>query len=137
MQSPARLLCIDPAIVEKVWPVARDLIRSASLKTGRGHFAKIEEDVLAGRQFLWLAWNGETIEAATTTELIKENDRKICVVVACGGKDRARWLPLLDGIEDFARKEGCAGMRIYGRKGWQRALKGYRPVAVVLGKELN
>ena len=36
------------------------------------------------------------------------------------------WLHLLDGIEAFARAEGCDAMRIIGRKGWARVLKDYR-----------
>lgn len=136
MPSAARLLCIDPAVVNVLWPLARELIRSAFDRTCLGNFEDTERDVLSGRQLLWIAWNGEAIEAAATTELIKVGEAKICVVVACGGKNRARWLPLLGGIEDYARKEGCAGMRIYGRKGWERALRGYRARHVILQKEL-
>jgi len=135
-QSRVRLLCINPDHVHGVWPAVRDLIRRAIERTKLSDFATIEADVLSGKHLLWVAWNGETVEAATTTQLIKVGERKICVVVACGGSDRARWLPLLDGIEDYARKEGCAEMRIYGRKGWERALDGYRARHVVLGKDL-
>lgn len=137
MPSPARLLCVDPAMVTQVWPHVRGIIKRASEKTGMGDFAQQEREILAGLQLLWLASNGRTIEAAATTQLVNENGRKICVLVACGGNNRARWLPLLDGIEDFARKEGCAEMRIYGRKGWERVLNGYRSRYVILGKELN
>jgi hypothetical protein len=124
-------------MVDRVWPHARGIIKRASDKTGLGDFAQQEREILSGLQLLWLASDGQTIEAAATTQLVNENGRKICVLVACGGKDRARWLPLLDGIEDFARKEGCAEMRIYGRKGWERVLSGYRSRYVILGKELN
>lgn len=136
MQSPARLLAIDPALVSYIWPAVSGLIKSAFDRTRLSSFEETEKAVLSGHQILWIAWNGESIEAAATTELIKVDAAKICVVVACGGKNRARWLPLLDGIEDFARKEGCAGMRIYGRKGWERALRGYRARHVILQKEL-
>jgi hypothetical protein len=124
-------------MVTQVWPHVRGIIKRASEKTGMGDFAQQEREILAGLQLLWLASNGRTIEAAATTQLVNENGRKICVLVACGGNNRARWLPLLDGIEDFARKEGCAEMRIYGRKGWERVLNGYRSRYVILGKELN
>jgi hypothetical protein len=136
MQSKARLLCIDPATVNVLWPLAREMIKSAFDRTGLSDFGETEKEVLSGLQLLWIAWNGEKIEAAATTQLIKVGSRKICVLVACGGKHRERWVPLLDGIEDYARKEGCAGMRIYGRKGWERALSGYHARHVILQKEL-
>jgi hypothetical protein len=128
---------VAPKLVGGIWPLARDLIRSASLKTGRGSFEHTESEVLAGKQLLWLAADGSNIEAAATTQLVIQNGLKICVLVSCGGKDRKRWLPLLDGIEDYARKEGCDRMRLYGRKGWARVLNGYRQRAVILEKGLN
>ncbi|WP_342712175.1 hypothetical protein AAFG13_12535 [Bradyrhizobium sp. B124] len=47
-----------------------------------------------------------------------------------------RWLPLLDGIEAYARDEGCVRVRIYGRKGWLRVLDRYREKHVILDKDL-
>lgn len=135
-QSKVKLLCVNPDHVSGVWPTVRDLIRRAIERTKLSDFATVEADVLAGKHLLWIAWNGQTVEAAATTQLINIVNRKICVIVACGGSDRKRWLPLIDGIEDFAKQEGCAEMRIYGRKGWERALKGYRSRHVVLGKDL-
>ena len=124
-------------MVDQVWPLARALIKSAVDRTGLSDFATIESEVMSGAQLLWLACNGASIEAAATTRLVRVSGRKICELVACGGKDRARWLPLLDGIEDYAREEGCAEMRIFGRKGWERVLSGYRAQHVILGKDLN
>jgi hypothetical protein len=45
-------------------------------------------------------------------------------------------LPLLQKLEAFAKAEGCAVMRIFGRKGWHRVLDGYHVEHVVLEKEL-
>lgn len=124
-------------MVRDVWPLARHLIKAAIDQTGLSDFATIESEVLCGKQLLWLACASQRVNAAATTRLVRVSGRKICELVACGGKDRARWLPLLDGIEDYARKEGCAEMRIYGRKGWERVLAGYRAQHVILGKDLN
>ncbi|HEX5509826.1 MAG TPA: hypothetical protein VFX37_15100 [Pseudolabrys sp.] len=112
------------------------MLQRASAKTGMGDFAQQEAEVLAGKQLLWLASDGATIEAAATTQLVNENGRRLCVIVACGGHDRARWLPLIAGIEEFARREGCSEMRVYGRKGWARVLDDYRPRYVILEKKL-
>lgn len=131
-----RLLCVDPALVGQFWPYVRDLLKRASEKTGMGDFGELEHQVLTGLQLLWLASDGTRIEAAATTQLCNENGRRLCVIVACGGENRSRWLPLIAGIEDFARREGCSEMRIYGRKGWTRALSDYRARYVILTKDL-
>ena len=111
--------------------------------------------MLAGDALLWLAiaredgrerpdGNGAHIQAAAVTELHATEWRKACVIVACGGRGprsgagagMAAWLPLLAGIETYARAAGCASVRIMGRKGWARALPTYRTTRIVLEKEL-
>ena len=136
MRSLVDLVCVDPERVHAIWSQARDGIRSAIEKTGLSDFEDIERDVLKGNQLLWLAWNGEAIEAVATTHLVLVGGRKICVLTACAGQDRDRWLPLLAHIEGYAKNEGCEVMRIFGRRGWQRVLEGYHVENVVLEKEL-
>jgi hypothetical protein len=118
-----------------MWPHVRDKIRAAIERTELSSFADIESDVLAGMQLVWLAWNGREIMAAATTQLVKPRD-KVCVLTSCSGYDRAQWLPLFAEVESYARAEGCTKMRIFGRKGWERVLDGYRVEHVVLEKAL-
>jgi hypothetical protein len=47
-----------------------------------------------------------------------------------------QWLPLIAGIEKYAKAEGCKALRIFGREGWLRALDGYQKRAIVIDKEL-
>ncbi|WFU35664.1 hypothetical protein QA635_15145 [Bradyrhizobium brasilense] len=96
----------------------------------------MEADILSGRGLLWLAWDGRAIQAAATTVLINSEIGKVCVITACGGTGMKRWLPLLNGIESYARDEGCTRVRIYGRKGWLRVLDGYRAKHVIMDKEI-
>jgi hypothetical protein len=58
-------------------------------------------------------------------------------LTACAGHQRERWLPLFKKIEDYAEDEGCSTMRIYGRRGWERVLDGYRAEYVILEKALG
>jgi len=126
------LLCVNPSDVQKVWPLARDLICAAIERTELSDFADIEKDVLAGNQLLWLAIS-DRVEAAATTHL----SRNVCTLTACSGHQRERWLPLFARIEKYAKDEGCATMRIYGRKGWERVLDGYKAEYVILEKALH
>lgn len=129
------LVCVDPARVHQIWPKARGLIRAAIEKTNLSDYDDIETDVMSGDQLLWLAWSGQ-IEAAATTHLIKTAGKPVLIITACSGHNRERWLPLLAQIEDYARKEGASCVRLYGRKGWERALKDYRVEHVIMEKAL-
>lgn len=133
----AKLVAVDPSLVAGVWPHARPLVKSAIDRTGLCNFEPIEREVLSGKQQLWLAWDGIAIRAAAVTQLVDVNHARICVVVATGaGKVRVQWAPLIAGIEQFARDEGCRAVRIIGRKGWQRILADYRANYVVMDREL-
>jgi hypothetical protein len=57
-------------------------------------------------------------------------------VDASRATDMRRWLRLLEGIEDFARAEGCEATRIMGRRGWARVLTSYQTKRIVLEKDL-
>ncbi len=126
------LLCVNPEEVAQIWPYAGPMIRAAIERTGLSDFADIEKDVLAGDQLLWLAVS-DHIEAAATTHL----SRNVCTLTACSGHQRERWLPLFARIEKYAKDEGCHTMRLFGRRGWERVLDGYRVEHVVLEKGLN
>lgn len=137
MSASVELICVDPQRIHDIWPHAAELIHKAMRRTNLNHTRDIDRDVLGGGGLLWLAWNGSAIEAAATTSLIQTDTDKVCILTACGGADMRRWLPLLKQIEDYARNEGCASVRIYGRRGWQRVLDGYDVTHVILEKELT
>lgn len=130
------LVCVDPKEVHKSWPYAGGLIRAAIERTGLSEFADIEKQVLSGEQLLWLAIS-DHIEAAATTHLIKTRGKPVLIITACSGHQRERWLPLLSRIEHYARAEGARCVRLYGRLGWERALKDYRTEYVIMEKDLS
>lgn len=125
------LFCVDPARISEFWPHARGLIRAAIETTNLSSFEDTERQVLSGGQLLWLAI-GNGIEAAATTHL----SNNVCTIVACSGHSRERWLPLFEQIENYAKNENCRCIRIFGRKGWERVLTGYRVEHVILEKAL-
>jgi hypothetical protein len=137
MRSTAELVCVDPKRVHEIWPHVAPLLKAACTRTNMNAFADIETDILAGRSLLWIAWNGQAIEAAAATILINSEIGKVCIITACGGSNLPRWLPLIAEIENYARAEGCTRVRIYGRKGWLRALDGYEAKHIIMDKELS
>lgn len=137
MSASVEAVCIDPEKIELFWPHVEPLLRSAAVKTGLALFSDIEREIFAGRSLVWIAWNGSAIEAAASTSLKNTESGLVCLIVACGGDDMARWLPLLDRIEAYAKEEGCRCVRIIGRKGWERVLSGYESKHVILDKVIN
>ncbi len=131
------LICVDPKRVHEVWEKAEPMLRAAILRTGLSSWQDIEYDILYGDALLWLVMDGERIDAAGSTSLQDVDAGRVCVITACGGSNLSNWLPLLSKIEQYARDEKCLCVRIYGRKGWSRALDGYHESNVVLDKELN
>ena len=140
MPSSAELICVDPARVHEIWPLAEALLRRAIARTGLSAFCEVEQEILCGNALLWLAVEGEgstiTILAAASTRLQRTDAGKVCVITACAGNRMPCWLGLISRIEEFARNEGCGCIRIYGRKGWLRVLDGYQQRHVILDKEL-
>jgi hypothetical protein len=139
--SLAELVCVDPARVREIWPHVAPLLRRAILRTGLSAFADIERDVLAGDALLWIATSCEesrlVIDAVASTSLQQSEAGKTCVITACAGTNMSRWLPLISHVEAYAKGEGCIRVRIFGRKGWLRALQGYRATNVIIDKELT
>ena len=135
MSALVELVCVPPADVRRVWPHVQPLLYLAA-KRGGGHFAAIEKDVLDGPDLLWLAWDGNTILAAAVTSLGIISNTKTCTIVVCGGHGWERFGHMIEGLEKFAKTEGCERVRINGRPGWQRALNGYGLKSVVLEKEI-
>lgn len=130
-------VCVPPADVAIIWPKVSLLIYQAMRRGDFGSFAPVQEAVLAGRSLLWLAIEDRNIHAAAVTELHATEWRKVCVIVACGGKDMKQWIHLIDRIEKFAADEKCAAVRIIGRPGWEQVLSKYRPRRMVLEKDLQ
>lgn len=131
-----RAVCVNPAEVDKFWPLVSHLIRSA-VDRRTADFATIERDVFSGDVLLWLAVQDHEIYGALVTRLHSANGRKFCTIVACGGHDIGRWLSLLPELEAFAKAEGCNAVVVVGREGWRRKLEGYAVSAIFLEKELN
>ena len=132
-----KLICVDPIHVPEIWPVVSDRIREAMRRGDLGSFKSVELSVYQGNALLWLVTDGAGIFAAIVTQLEESEWRRVCCIVACGGRGRHKWLHLISKLESYARDEGCTAMRILGRKGWQRVLEDYKPRRVILEKELH
>jgi len=135
--TKVELVCVDPARIQQIWPHLKELLREACQRTGLSAFADLEADILSGCSLVWIAWNGQAIEAAASTILTNSDLGKVCVITLCAGRGLNRWLNLVERIESYAKDEGCTRIRIFGRKGWLRVLEGYDAKHVIMDKELG
>ena len=129
------LFCVPPDDARKFWPHVRKFILDAMVRGG-GECCNVETDLFDGVSQLWIVWDGTKIIAAAITSLGIVNNEKTCTIVACGGDDLSCFGHFINDLEQFAKAEGCAAVRINGRLGWKRALNGYDLQSVVLRKGL-
>lgn len=124
-------------MVGALWPHVRDMVGEAPRKTDMGSLAELDTDVLSGRALLWVVHSDSRgIECACVTRLDVTERSKVCTILACGGRGRGRWLHLLEQIERYAKTEGCNSTRLYGRRGWKRALPDYQEIGIVMERKL-
>lgn len=139
MEKELRVVPVAPAAAANLWPHIEGYIARA-LKRGnleRAHFPyDILVHVLSDRMGLWIATDGEKIDAAIITRIMQFDRCRTCHVYLVGGRNMRAWLPLaMTEIESYARKAGCIAMEGGARFGWVRAA-GYRENGVALVKEL-
>jgi hypothetical protein len=130
------LHCVNPREVDLILPLTTDMIHAAMAKTNISDFLIVIEDVRHGRALMWVATNGNKIQATAVTQISKANGHKYCTIVACAGVDRDEWMPLLEEIENYARNENCAAMRFFGRNGWSRLLPDYKIIGHIGERKL-
>jgi hypothetical protein len=107
------------------------------MERGRmGRFEDVQRDVLAGNAYLWAATEDEHILAVAVTQIGRDAKGRLCTVVACGGRDWARFGHLIGMLEKYARDEGCGAIEVCGRPGWARLLN-YRTTRIVLRKDID
>lgn len=136
MSASASLHCVPPQLAREIWPLVKEKLFAAVRHTDLSHTVDIARDVLHGDGVLWLACDGKEIRAAAVTLLTRTDRHLVCLITALGGEEMECWLPLLSQIEDWARAEGAALVRVMGRPGWGRVLKNYQISNVVLERAL-
>lgn len=95
---------------------------------------ELQDDLRAARKQFWGFDDGEHISMVCLTEI----RRSVCwLCVCCGDETFARQIERgLEAIAAWAADTGCKTLKIRGRLGWERRLKGFRRTAVILEKEL-
>lgn len=125
---------VPAAQARQVWPTVEPVLRRATARTrGRVSTEALLRRVEDGAMQLWVS---VPPTAACLTEVIDYPHARWCRVVFAAGDARALIRTGIALVEAWARAQGCAGVEIEGRAGWERALPGYARDDVILRKEL-
>lgn len=100
------------------------------------------EQCAKGNRQLWIVQD-ETGRVILTpiTEIttFEATGKKKLLFAECGGERLRECMPLMAGIEEWAKREhGVTEAMFIGRKGWTKLLEplGYKPQSVIWGKDI-
>lgn len=137
-QPVASLMCVAPDRVNVVWPhVLGFFLAAYDRGIGDDNVEFLKADVDAGRQRIWIVWDGHGIIAAAATKLVDMPAKRLCIITACGGGQLSKWAGFKASFEDYARAEGCDAIRLMGRRGWQDVFSDYYQPWICLQKDLK
>lgn len=114
-----------------LWPHCEPLLRPAiDLMGGLHDSGTVLEFILDRRAELW---PGK--KSAIVTEFVDYPKGRVLHFWLAGG-DLGELREMEPGIAEWGRRQGCTAATISGRRGWLRALDGYREVATAMRREL-
>lgn len=99
------------------------------------------EEIISGKQQLWLILDGEEFKAFVTSE-IKINEatgHKSVMLMELAGDGGVDLVPVIADIEKWAIEIGAHELTPLGRDGWRKPLAtaGYRPKLTLYSKDLT
>jgi len=136
-KAERRLICVDPARVRELEPVAVPLIRRAVERCGDWSVEAVWSALCERRMLLWLVVRELAVDGVLVTRLERTPKDLVCVIVLCAGQHLLRSPHLIGTVEQFARAEGCARLRMQGRRGWRRVFADYSEPFITLEKNLE
>ena len=123
-----------------VWPVVRDDLNKA-LEYSNGRYSEkiVADMVVSNLMQLWLLTNEDKIVMSMVTQILDyPTGLKVCEVFLLGGKNTKEWLEFAVGkLSKWAKSLGCSSIQIAGRKGWEKVLKGWGSVMVMLERPIG
>ena len=116
------------------WPFAERIAKDSGYTV-----EQLAERIFSGEVQPLIAWSVEQKKAVAFGGL-RVFDRgadKIAEIIWMTGDDKDKWTHLLPDVESYARHIGCAGMRMFARRGWKPFLtkNGYSETHTILDKE--
>lgn len=123
-----RVSTVPKEAVKHVWSDVEELLKKSVADTSRGKIDLIDilNGILTDVYVLWVVLDDEDkMIAAITTRIATYPRRKSMVLDFVGGTKLHKWKDaVIETIGRFAKENDCQHLEGYGRKGWERALRG-------------
>ena len=124
-------------MVRVVWPKVEPVIKKAINLHPGYETSDVKEAIERKEMQLWIAAEGNKVIAACVTRIVIYPRMKELEVTWVAGKGADDWLHFRGEIEKWAATIGCERIVAYGRRGWERKLRGeYEPKMTVYVKVL-
>lgn len=137
-QPVIQLMCVAPDRIKGIWPYVVGYFMAAYDRgIGDDNLESLKRDIDAGRQLVWIVWDGHGIIAAAATKIVDAPAKRLCIITACGGGQLKRWAGFKTTFEDYAVREKCDAIRLMGRRGWQDVFSDYYQPWICLQKDLK
>lgn len=122
--------------VDGMWPHVEKMIDDACKYRGFEKYSAkhILEWIKERKCQLWVSSNDQEIDAICVTQLINYPNYRTCYFMITTGHNRELWQDGIRIIEDWARENGCRGIEVVCRPGWEKILKDYKKTHVFLEK---
>lgn len=123
------------------YPLVRGMIEAGYAASDELVPADMKESLELGGErgrHLWVVDDEKhDIIAAMVTRFQPKVSGKVLQLIACGGERMAEWLTFEPRFVEYAKAEGCVKVMIKGRRGWLRALEGYRETEITIEKQVG
>ena len=121
------LLGVQSGEVDSIWEQVKPLIESPIYRTGCDKDMDAEDvkaKLLTTDSQLWIVHENAHPYCAIITTIQVFPKRKVLAIpfVGCEEGYEEDWVEHLEYLKTFAAHHGCAGIRGWGRKGWERVL---------------
>ncbi len=126
---------VHPYDLPEIWPVVRDRIADAAeYSNGRFTDKTVADRILQNLMQLWvIIENGEIITSFVTQVNTYPTGIKSCDIYAIGGHDTKKCVDAFTAaVSEWAESVGCSSLEFIGRPGWQKILKNWTRLSVMM-----
>jgi hypothetical protein len=120
-----RLVCVPKSQVwmlsSSVWDMLKPALERQHHMTS---IDRLRKDCASGNSQLWFVTPEDTLQvlAIAVTEVLQYPGKRMFCIGWLGGSQMRRWIDFFEVFVDLAKRQGCDGIEVHGRRGWERVL---------------
>ena len=125
-----KLILLTPENIIDYWHLIKDDIQEAMDKgTNETSMFDLYRKIINEQAQCWVVLKDDKdMVAVATTEFIQWSQYKTLHLITVSGKGWDEYKFLHAELEKYAKDSGCKDIQVWGRKGWEKKLKGFKGV---------